>query len=137
MASTVDVKAFIDERSISAYQWFSPRPHTPPSLPRWRCCVCLRVSAWAPPPNTTTLLSEYAPQRRRSLVITIVFTGFNLGSAAIGFAADAGDPSDLCSDRDGRRTLYTNGGIRARRFRDRSKISFKKTMPLCTDIMPD
>jgi MFS transporter, AAHS family, 4-hydroxybenzoate transporter len=37
--------------------------------------------------NTTTLLSEYAPQRRRSLMITIMFTGFNLGSAAIGFAA--------------------------------------------------
>ncbi|MGY2046746.1 MFS transporter [Methylobacterium sp. JK268] len=38
-------------------------------------------------PNTTTLLSEYAPQRRRSLMITIMFTGFTLGSAAIGFAA--------------------------------------------------
>jgi MFS transporter, AAHS family, 4-hydroxybenzoate transporter len=38
-------------------------------------------------PNTTTLLSEYAPQRRRSLMITIMFTGFNLGSALIGFAA--------------------------------------------------
>jgi len=38
-------------------------------------------------PNTTTLLSEYAPQRKRSLLITIMFTGFNLGSALIGFAA--------------------------------------------------
>ncbi|BAQ47618.1 MULTISPECIES: MFS transporter [Methylobacterium] len=38
-------------------------------------------------PNTSTLLSEYAPLRRRSLMITIMFTGFNLGSAAIGFAA--------------------------------------------------
>jgi AAHS family 4-hydroxybenzoate transporter-like MFS transporter len=38
-------------------------------------------------PNATTLLSEYAPQRRRGLMITIMFTGFNLGSAAIGFAA--------------------------------------------------
>jgi MFS transporter, AAHS family, 4-hydroxybenzoate transporter len=38
-------------------------------------------------PNATTLLSEYAPQRRRSLMITIMFTGFNLGSAVIGFAA--------------------------------------------------
>jgi AAHS family 4-hydroxybenzoate transporter-like MFS transporter len=38
-------------------------------------------------PNASTLLSEYAPQRRRSLMITIMFTGFNLGSAAIGFAA--------------------------------------------------
>src|SRR3954453_4130468 len=38
-------------------------------------------------PTASTLLSEYAPQRRRSLMITIMFTGFNLGSAAIGFAA--------------------------------------------------
>src|SRR3954469_13373664 len=38
-------------------------------------------------PNASTLLSEYAPQRRRSLLITIMFTGFNLGSAVIGFAA--------------------------------------------------
>jgi AAHS family 4-hydroxybenzoate transporter-like MFS transporter len=38
-------------------------------------------------PNASTLLSEYAPQRRRSLMITIMFTGFNLGSAVIGFAA--------------------------------------------------
>jgi AAHS family 4-hydroxybenzoate transporter-like MFS transporter len=38
-------------------------------------------------PNTTTLLSEYAPTRKRALMITIMFTGFNLGSALIGFAA--------------------------------------------------
>ena len=38
-------------------------------------------------PNTTTLLSEYAPQRRRSLMITVMFSGFTLGSALIGFAA--------------------------------------------------
>ena len=38
-------------------------------------------------PNATTLLSEYAPLRHRSLIITIMFTGFNLGSAVIGFAA--------------------------------------------------
>ncbi len=38
-------------------------------------------------PNATTLMSEYAPQRRRSLMITVMFTGFNLGSAAVGFAA--------------------------------------------------
>lgn len=38
-------------------------------------------------PNASTLLSEYAPLRRRSLMITIMFTGFNLGSAAIGFVA--------------------------------------------------
>src|SRR5271166_762460 len=38
-------------------------------------------------PNATTLLSEYAPLRRRSLLITVMFSGFTLGSAAIGFAA--------------------------------------------------
>ncbi len=40
-------------------------------------------------PNSTTLLSEYAPLRRRALMITVMFTGFNLGSALIGFAAGA------------------------------------------------
>jgi len=38
-------------------------------------------------PNATTLLSEYVPLRRRSLLITIMFSGFTLGSAAIGFIA--------------------------------------------------
>ncbi len=38
-------------------------------------------------PNATTLLSEYAPLRRRSLLISIMFSGFTLGSAAIGFVA--------------------------------------------------
>ncbi|WP_028217391.1 MFS transporter [Paraburkholderia oxyphila] len=38
-------------------------------------------------PNTTTLLAEYAPQRKRALMITLMFTGFNLGSALIGFVA--------------------------------------------------
>jgi MFS transporter, AAHS family, 4-hydroxybenzoate transporter len=38
-------------------------------------------------PNTTTLLSEYVPERSRSLFITIMFTGFGVGSAAVGFAA--------------------------------------------------
>jgi AAHS family 4-hydroxybenzoate transporter-like MFS transporter len=40
-------------------------------------------------PNAATLLSEYAPLRRRSLLITIMFSGFTLGSAAIGFVASA------------------------------------------------
>lgn len=38
-------------------------------------------------PNSTTLLSEYVPQRSRSLLIAIMFTGFNLGSGTVGFAA--------------------------------------------------
>ena len=38
-------------------------------------------------PNAATLLSEYVPSRRRALLITIMFSGFTLGSAAIGFIA--------------------------------------------------
>jgi MFS transporter, AAHS family, 4-hydroxybenzoate transporter len=38
-------------------------------------------------PNTTTLLSEYVPERRRSLLITVMFIGFGVGSAVVGFAA--------------------------------------------------
>jgi AAHS family 4-hydroxybenzoate transporter-like MFS transporter len=38
-------------------------------------------------PNATTLLSEYVPERSRSLMVTLMFTGFNLGSALVGFVA--------------------------------------------------
>ncbi|CAM3590335.1 Gallate transporter [Pseudomonas reidholzensis] len=38
-------------------------------------------------PNTTTLLSEYLPERNRALFITIMFTGFNMGSGLGGFLA--------------------------------------------------
>jgi MFS family permease len=38
-------------------------------------------------PNTTTLLSEYVPEKSRGRLITIMFTGFNLGSALVGFGA--------------------------------------------------
>lgn len=56
-------------------------------------------------PNASTLVSEYAPTRRRSLLITIMFTGFNLGSAAIGFAAGAMIPAY------GWRSVLLLGGI--------------------------
>ena len=49
--------------------------------------VLTGIGLGAAMPNTTTLLSEYAPQRKRALLITIMFTGFNLGSALIGFIA--------------------------------------------------
>ncbi|WAC74471.1 aromatic acid/H+ symport family MFS transporter [Roseateles sp. SL47] len=55
-------------------------------------------------PNTTTLLSEYAPTRKRSLLITVMFTGFNLGSALVGFAAAALIPTH------GWRTVLLLGG---------------------------
>lgn len=38
-------------------------------------------------PSTTTLLSEYVPERSRSLLLATMFTGFNLGSALVGFGA--------------------------------------------------
>jgi len=38
-------------------------------------------------PNATTLLSEYVPERYRSVLLATMFTGFNFGSALIGFAA--------------------------------------------------
>ncbi|MBB3213535.1 AAHS family 4-hydroxybenzoate transporter-like MFS transporter [Herbaspirillum sp. Sphag1AN] len=40
-------------------------------------------------PNATTLLSEYVPERARSTLLAIMFTGFNLGSAVVGFGAAA------------------------------------------------
>lgn len=45
------------------------------------------VALGAAMPNTTTLLSEYLPERNRSLFITIMFTGFNMGSGMGGFLA--------------------------------------------------
>lgn len=38
-------------------------------------------------PNATTLVTEYVPERTRSFLVATMFTGFNFGSAAIGFAA--------------------------------------------------
>ncbi|OCR23507.1 4-hydroxybenzoate transporter [Pseudomonas syringae] len=38
-------------------------------------------------PNSTTLLSEYIPQRLRGLLITLMFMGFGLGSASGGFVS--------------------------------------------------
>ena len=38
-------------------------------------------------PNASTLMSEYVPERTRGVMLTTMFTGFNLGSAVIGFVA--------------------------------------------------
>jgi AAHS family 4-hydroxybenzoate transporter-like MFS transporter len=40
-------------------------------------------------PNTTTLLSEFVPEKSRSTLLAIMFCGFNLGSALVGFGAAA------------------------------------------------
>ncbi|PMS38567.1 AAHS family 4-hydroxybenzoate transporter-like MFS transporter [Trinickia symbiotica] len=59
--------------------------HSPAAMAALRLLTGIGLGAAMP--NTTTLLSEYAPQRKRSLMITLMFTGFNLGSALIGFVA--------------------------------------------------
>lgn len=38
-------------------------------------------------PNAVTLLSEYVPARRRSLLVNLMFCGFTLGASAGGFAS--------------------------------------------------
>ncbi|RKS24900.1 AAHS family 4-hydroxybenzoate transporter-like MFS transporter [Pseudomonas sp. WPR_5_2] len=45
------------------------------------------VALGAAMPNTTTLLAEYLPERNRSLFITLMFTGFNMGSGLGGLFA--------------------------------------------------
>jgi AAHS family 4-hydroxybenzoate transporter-like MFS transporter len=57
-------------------------------------------------PTTTTLLSEYLPERSRSLLLTLMFTGFNLGSALVGFGAAA-----LLPGYGWRTVLIVGGGI--------------------------
>ncbi|VWC25865.1 MFS transporter [Burkholderia lata] len=59
--------------------------HTPFEMAMLRLLTGIGLGAAMP--NTTTLLSEYAPKRMRALMITVMFTGFNLGSALIGFVA--------------------------------------------------
>lgn len=45
------------------------------------------VALGAAMPNCTTLLAEFLPERSRSLLITLMFTGFNMGSGLGGFLA--------------------------------------------------
>lgn len=58
---------------------------TPYELAALRLLVGIALGAALP--NTTTLLAEYLPARQRSLFITVMFTGFNLGSGCGGFLA--------------------------------------------------
>src|SRR5437899_8805510 len=44
-------------------------------------------------PNTGTLVSEYAPEKHRSILVTVVFCGFTFGAASGGFVAAALIPS--------------------------------------------
>jgi AAHS family 4-hydroxybenzoate transporter-like MFS transporter len=56
-------------------------------------------------PNSSTLLTEYVPERSRSFVVATMFTGFNLGSALIGFVAAALIPHH------GWRSVLVFGGV--------------------------
>lgn len=51
----------------------------------WRFMTGIGLGAAMP--NTTTLLAEYVPERHRSLMIGVMYTGFGAGSALVGFAA--------------------------------------------------
>lgn len=44
-------------------------------------------------PNCVTLVSEYMPERRRGLMITLMYSGFNIGSGLGGFVAAGLIPS--------------------------------------------
>jgi AAHS family 4-hydroxybenzoate transporter-like MFS transporter len=49
--------------------------------------LLIGIALGAALPNTTTLVSEYLPEGKRALLITLMFTGFNLGSGCGGFLA--------------------------------------------------
>lgn len=59
--------------------------NTPEEMALMRLLTGLGLGAAMP--NTTTLLTEYVPERSRSVIVATMFTGFNLGSALIGFIA--------------------------------------------------
>lgn len=56
-------------------------------------------------PNTVTLMTEFAPARKRATLVTLMFCGFSLGSAASGFVAAALIPAF------GWRSLLFLGGV--------------------------
>jgi AAHS family 4-hydroxybenzoate transporter-like MFS transporter len=56
-------------------------------------------------PNSVTLMSEYVPHRRRSILSTLMFCGLSIGSASAGFVASAVIPVF------GWRSLLVIGGV--------------------------
>ncbi|WJF91910.1 MFS transporter [Paraburkholderia bonniea] len=56
-------------------------------------------------PNATTLMAEYAPARRRSLVVNTMFCGFTLGASAGGLVAA------LLLPHYGWRSVFITGGV--------------------------
>jgi AAHS family 4-hydroxybenzoate transporter-like MFS transporter len=72
--------------SVAAFGFFSVLcafARTPMELAGLRFLTGLGLGAAMP--NSTTLLSEYIPQRLRGLLITLMFMGFGLGSSMGGF----------------------------------------------------
>ncbi|SFY36111.1 MFS transporter, AAHS family, 4-hydroxybenzoate transporter [Paracoccus pantotrophus] len=65
--------------------WLTAEAQTPSQMAALRFATGLGLGAAMP--NTTTLLSEYVPKRSRSFLLATMFTGFNFGSAIIGFVA--------------------------------------------------
>ena len=63
------------------------------------------VGLGAAMPNATTLTAEYCPAARRSLLITLMFSGFTLGSAGGGFVAAAMIPDF------GWQSVFVTGGV--------------------------
>nr|WP_276583698.1 aromatic acid/H+ symport family MFS transporter [Pseudomonas sp. RIT-PI-AD] len=56
-------------------------------------------------PNAVTLMSEYVPHRRRSILSTLMFCGLSIGSASAGFVASSVVPAF------GWRSLLVIGGV--------------------------
>lgn len=63
------------------------------------------VGLGASMPNTSTLVSEYAPLRRRALLVTSAYSGFALGGAIGGFA------SEHLIEIFGWRSVFVVGGV--------------------------
>lgn len=95
---------------MSAVTWFgifslaSAAAHDVVTLSALRFLTGLGLGAAMP--NATTLLSEYVPERSRSTLLAIMFTGFNLGSGLVGFMAAA-----LLPDYGWRAVLVAGGAI--------------------------
>ncbi len=70
---------------FAAFSMLSTFARTPMEMAGLRFLTGLGLGAVMP--NTVTLVSEYMPERRRSLLITVMYSGFNIGSGLGGFIA--------------------------------------------------
>ncbi|KOC91016.1 MFS transporter, partial [Winslowiella iniecta] len=70
---------------FASFSLLSTFARTPMEMASVRFLAGLGIGAVMP--NTVTLVAEYMPERRRSLMITIMYSGFNIGSGLGGFVA--------------------------------------------------